>query len=118
MEGLESEDSSRMEYTSLDLQCPLCNRSYRFIDITDYSWLRLKLNPSDTMLETLKIKFPGISLDFILDNITGVTKPKGTIKQLFRRTHLHICFEVDGKIAYIDCNQKKDKLRGLDIYEV
>jgi hypothetical protein len=43
-----------------------------------------------------------------------VTRPRRT----FRRDHVHICFEIGEERAYIDCHQRKDKLRGLGIYEV
>ena len=111
---IELEESSSSEVLSYELQCSLCQRDYKFIELDDFSWIENRLEPSDTMLETFKTKFPNVDFDSIYDNIVGITRPK----RLLRRNHVHVCFEIEGVRAYIDCHQKKDRLRGLDIYEV
>lgn len=111
---IEREKSSSMEILSYELQCSLCGMKYEFIELSDFSWIRNRLEPSDTMLVAFKNRFPNAEFDSIYDNIVGVTRPK----KFFRDDHLHICFEIEGVRAYIDCHQKKNKLRGLDIYEV
>ena len=111
---IEVEDSSSIEILSYELRFPLCRKEYEFIKLKDFSWIERRLEPSDMMLATFKNKFPNSILNSIYSNIVGVTRPRG----LFKRGHLHICFEVEGLRAYLDCYQKKDRLRGLDIYEV
>lgn len=117
-EIFETEDTSSREILSHDLSCPLCERNYKYIDLSDFSWVIRRLEPSNTMLETLKTKFPEADLDSVYENIIGVTRPTGTLRRIFKGKRLHICFELRGVRAYIDCHLEKDRLRGLNIFEV
>ena len=88
--GFGTEETTSTEKTSYDLTCQLCRREFIFIDSENYFWLKNNLNPSDTMLVSLKSKFPEADLDTVFDNIKGVTRPKGTLRQLYKRNRLHI----------------------------
>ena len=114
----EWEDSSSAEFISHDLKCILCHKKYIFINLSEYSWLKRRLALSDTSLQSFKSIFPEAGLDSIIENIVGVTRPKVTMTELFRRNRIHICFDIEGKRAYVDCHHKKGKLTGLNIYEV
>ena len=115
----QAEDSSSSEFLSYDVECILCPRKYKFIELQNYSWITQKLDPSDTMIESFKTLFPAADFDLLKNSIVGVVRPKGSFRDMFKqKKRLHIIFEISGKRAYIDCHQEKDTLRGLNIFEV
>ena len=114
----ESEESSTIETLSYEVKCLFCNNEYTFIKMEDYSWFVRKLEPSDTLLRSLKTNFPDTSLGDLSQNVVGIVRPKGSIRHLFGSIHVHICFNTEGARAYIDCSYRKGKLRGLDVFEV
>ena len=106
------------------LKCRLCYSEFEPINITDYAFIKSKLQLKSNVLEIFKIKFPDSNLETIFSNILGITRPKKPFRdKAFRRNpHLHICFEINGTRAYLDCEQISNKtktiLRGIDIGEV
>lgn len=116
--GLSSEETSTRQIVYDGVSCVLCNRNYMLIEMADYSWVIQKLEPSDTLLTSLKAKFPEAELESIFTHIIGITKPKGTWRRLYKQDRLHICFEYEGIRAFIDCHYKRDTLKGLNVCEV
>lgn len=118
----QGEDSSTREFLSSDVECILCGRKYKFIELQNYSWVTQKLDPSETMIVTFKSLFPVDDFNVLSNSIIGVVRPKGRVRalrDLFKqKKRLHIIFEIGGKRAYIDGHQEKDTLRGLNIFEV
>lgn len=118
------ERSDKMTIPMLIIRCRLCNKTYELVKVQDYLWIKNQLKPTDTMLEKFKIRFPKSSLDMIYEHVTGIARPQSsTLANIFLRyKHLHICFELEGTRAYVDCQevkvQGKSILQGLDICEV
>lgn len=118
------EETNTVLIPSYHVKCCLCSIEYDFIKVSKYTWIKNQLKPTNTMVDTFKIKFPNSTPDLIYNNIVGVTRPKNTSisDRLFRHKHLHVCFELEGNRAYIDCLQTKALgkpiLQGLDIYAV
>jgi hypothetical protein len=93
------------------------------IKFPDFQWVRRKLKPTNTMLETFKMRFPNSPLEILYDNVIGITIPQISLGERIRRhRHYHVCFEFDGTISYVDCKEVKVNgttiLHGLDICEV
>ena len=120
---IEHKTSDNITIPTIMIKCRLCHKTYELIKVRDYLWIKNQLKPTDTMLEKFKIRFPKSSLDMIYEHVTGVAKPhSSSLANLFLRyKHLHICFELEGIRAYVDCQevkvQGKSILQGLDIYE-
>jgi hypothetical protein len=124
LKAIAHEETSDLQIPVYELKCRLCLREYELIKVSDYSYIKANLLPSSTMLVTFKTLFQSHTLDSIFDHIVGLTRPRKSFsdKLLYHPSHLHVCFELDGKRAYIDCEQitEKGKLgktiwRGLDI---
>lgn len=124
LKAIAHEETDNLQIPQPVLKCRLCLREYELIKISNYSYIKANLMPSSTMLVTFKTLFQNYTLDSIFDHIVGVTRPKKSFsdKLLYHLPHLHICFELNGKRAYIDCEQivgrgklGKTILRGLDI---
>jgi len=112
----EYQSSSGKEILSYELKCVLCEKEYEYIVLDDISWIRNRLELSDVALMTFKTLFFGVNLEAFYSNIIGVTRPKRKLHPL--KKFLHICFEIGGKRAYLECSQTKDKLLGINIYTV
>lgn len=121
---ISHEKTNNTKIPKHDIKCNLCLNEYELIKIDDYSYVKSKLMPLSTMLTTFKTHFPNHDLNSLFRNIVGLTRPKKSFsdKVLRKKPHLHICFELDGKRAFIDCEQviksgkvNKTILRGLDI---
>lgn len=105
-----------------NVDCPFCHRKYELIKFPDFNWVRRKLKPTNTMVETFKVKFANSTLDMLYGNIIGITRPQlGLGERVRRRRHYHVCFELEGTRAYVDCQEIEVNgttiLRGVDIYE-
>ena len=118
------EKTDTMPIPKYEIKCRLCLKYYEQIEVTDYTYIKSNFVPLSPMLIAFKTKFPTHNLNSLFDNALGLTRPKKTFgDRMFRRNpHLHVCFELDGKRAYIDCEQIKEKgkmgktiLRGLDV---
>jgi hypothetical protein len=118
------EETENLQIPIYELTCRLCLRTYELIKVSDYSYIEANLLCSSTMLVTFKTLFPNHALESIFDHIVGLTRPKKSLSDrlLYHPPHLHVCFELDGKRAYVDCEQISGKgksgksfLRGLDI---
>ncbi len=124
LKAIAHEQTDNLQVPLYELKCRLCRSEYELIKVSDYSYIKANLLPSSTMLVTFKTLFQNYTLDSIFDHIVGLTRPKKSFsdKLLYHPSHLHVCFELDGKRAYIDCEQISGKgklgktiLRGLDI---
>jgi hypothetical protein len=119
---IEHETSEKVIIPETTVNCRYCRRKYELINFPDFLWVKKKLKPTNTMLEKFKLKFPNSTLDKLYDSILGITKPKiGLGERVFRHRHYHICFQLEGTRAYVDCQEAQlygnTVLRGLDIYE-
>jgi hypothetical protein len=119
---LEHEQSKKVVVVEKKVECRFCRRKYEIITFPNFLWLKSKLKPTNTMLETFKTKFANCSLELLYNNVFGITRPQIAIAERVRRhRHYHICFLLDGTRAYIDCQELNLNgttiLRGLDIYE-
>jgi hypothetical protein len=124
LKAIAHEETDKLQIPEYDMKCRLCLREYELIKVLDYSYIKANLLPSGTMLVTFKTLFQNHTLESIFDHIVGLTRPRKSFsdKLLYHPSHLHVCFELDGKRAYIDCEQIPGKgklgktiLRGLDI---
>jgi hypothetical protein len=124
LKAIAHEETDNLQIPEYEMKCRLCLREYELIKVLDYSYIKANLLPSSTMLATFKTLFQNHPLESIFDHIVGLTRPRKSFsdKLLYHPSHLHVCFELDGKRAYIDCEQipgkgrlEKTILRGLDI---
>jgi len=116
------EESDKEIVPTTMITCRLCHIKYELIKVRDYLWIKPKLKPTNTMLDKFKIRFPNSAFDMIYEHVVGVTRPQSSIGDVFlRHRHLHICFELEGTRAYVDCQEVKVRgksiLQGLDICE-
>ncbi|MGA2385921.1 MAG: hypothetical protein ABSG33_05265 [Candidatus Bathyarchaeia archaeon] len=118
----EHNQSQKIIIPKRTINCPFCHRKYELIKFPDFNWVKRKLKPTNTMLEKFKMTFPNSAFDLFYENILGITKPQiGLGERVLRHRHYHICFELEGIRAYVDCQEAQladnTILQGLDIYE-
>lgn len=105
---LSGERSSTITRPTYDVNCGLCERRYEYIELSDFSWIKHRIELSLDVLTTFKSTFSGqrwSNLDFIFDNITGFAKTK--------RGHIHICFKINDLRVYLDCYRMGNVLRAI-----
>lgn len=110
--------SSTRTQPSYEVHCDLCGRMYRYIRLTDLSWVKNKLKLSRNALTSLKSFFNEDDLDTIFTHVIGITRPMK--RQLgFTRpldNALHICFKYGEKRAFLACFQERNLLMGIELY--
>jgi len=109
----EHERLSTVTRPSFDLHCNLCDMKYEYIDVRDFSWIKRHIELSKAVLVKFKTILPGQewgNLEFIFENIAGITKP--------RNGYLHICFNLEGERVFLECLRKGHILTAIGLYRV
>jgi len=103
---------------SCQLKCILCGRTYRYIGMNDYSWIKKRLAISDSALTSLKSIFGNVDLDNLFTHVVGITMPMKKILRIARRIDraLHICFKYKRKRVYLACQQERNNIKGKELY--